>query len=283
MDLLRTIGPLALALAFTILFDVLTARAGLTPPGMRLAPGAPRPVGEAMLRRTVGLTALALTFYVAAFLALGHLGTETLVDPGSIEPIRLFDVHLILLSAATVWYLVGFAGVEARIPWTRAWRVQFGLWTRSVGRELGIGALAGLAAWVVAILVGLVAAQVLTALGADRLVPTSPPAIVPWIVALPVGLRLLLSASAGLAEEIFFRGLLQPRVGIFWSTLLFIAGHGGYGQPFFFIGIGSLSLIFALLVRWRQSIWAAIAAHAVFDAIQLVIVVPRVLEIFPAT
>jgi membrane protease YdiL (CAAX protease family) len=39
-----------------------------------------------------------------------------------------------------------------------------------------------------------------------------------------------------------------------------------------------LSLLFALLVRWRQSILAAIAAHAAFDAVQLLIVVPWALK-----
>ena len=41
-------------------------------------------------------------------------------------------------------------------------------------------------------------------------------------------------------------------------------------------------MLYALLVRWRQSLWAAIAAHFLFDAIQLVVVIPSVLKIYPA-
>ncbi len=47
------------------------------------------------------------------------------------------------------------------------------------------------------------------------------------------------------------------------------------------IGVTLLSLLFALLVRWRQSVWAAVVAHAVFDAVQLLIVVPMALEFAP--
>ena len=44
------------------------------------------------------------------------------------------------------------------------------------------------------------------------------------------------------------------------------------------VGVTLLSLTFAFIVRWRQSIWAAIVAHAVFDAIQLLFVIPWALR-----
>ncbi len=31
-------------------------------------------------------------------------------------------------------------------------------------------------------------------------------------------------------------------------------------------------------MRWRQNVWAAVTAHAVFDAIQLLIVIPAALR-----
>ena len=40
-----------------------------------------------------------------------------------------------------------------------------------------------------------------------------------------------------------------------------------------------LSVLSGALVRWRQSIWAAIAAHALFDAVQLLVIVPAALEL----
>jgi membrane protease YdiL (CAAX protease family) len=91
-------------------------------------------------------------------------------------------------------------------------------------------------------------------------------------------LRVLLSLSAGAVEETFFRGFLQPRAGILLSTCFFALAHLSYEQPFMLFGVTLLSLLFALLVRWRQSILAAIAAHAAFDAVQLLIVVPWALK-----
>jgi membrane protease YdiL (CAAX protease family) len=80
--------------------------------------------------------------------------------------------------------------------------------------------------------------------------------------------------SAGVVEEVFFRGFLQPRVGIAASSALFALAHLSYEQPLMLLGILLLSVLFALLTRWRQSVWAAIAAHAVFDAIQLLVLIP---------
>ena len=72
--------------------------------------------------------------------------------------------------------------------------------------------------------------------------PQQPPAMVPFIASLPIWLRLLISLSAGVVEETFFRGFLQPRVGIPLSTAFFALAHLSYGQPFMLIGITLLSL-----------------------------------------
>ena len=111
------------------------------------------------------------------------------------------------------------------------------------------------------------------------------PPMIGWVVALPIAVRIALSLSAGVVEETFFRGFLQPRVGIALSTFLFVLAHLSYEQPFLLIGVFLLSLLFAGLVRWRQNIWAAMVAHSVFDGIQLLIVIPAALELMdsPAT
>jgi membrane protease YdiL (CAAX protease family) len=67
-------------------------------------------------------------------------------------------------------------------------------------------------------------------------------------------------------------------VGIVLSTGMFILAHTIYGQPFLLIGVGILSVIYAFLVRWRQSIWSAMAAHAFFDGVQLLVIIPAALK-----
>ena len=90
--------------------------------------------------------------------------------------------------------------------------------------------------------------------------------------------RLAISVAAGVGEEIFFRGLLQPRIGLWASTALFALGHVGYGQPFLLLGVTVLSLIYGLLARWRGNVWAAVVAHTLFDAVQLLVIIPLGIE-----
>jgi membrane protease YdiL (CAAX protease family) len=171
----------------------------------------------------------------------------------------------------------------AVVPLGRQLLAQLGFLAPNVPREIGLGLTLGLAAWL-AVLAALVAiAGVLIALGAKDMVPQQPPALIPLIAALPFGVRLAVSLSAGVVEETFFRGFLQPRIGIVLSTAFFALAHLSYQQPFMLLGITLLSLIYAFLVRWRQSLWAAIAAHALFDGIQLLVVVPMVLKLIRGT
>ena len=156
---------------------------------------------------------------------------------------------------------------------------QFGFVAPSIPREIGLGLVLGVGAWV-AVLAGImVFALALYAMGFGESLPQQPPALIPFIAGLPIALKILISLSAGVVEEWFFRGFLQPRMGILLSTVLFALAHFSYGQPFMLIGITLLSLIYGLLVKWRQNIWPAIAAHTLFDAVQLLVVVPGALRL----
>ncbi|MBW8875124.1 MAG: CPBP family intramembrane metalloprotease [Acidobacteria bacterium] len=171
----------------------------------------------------------------------------------------------------------------SEIPLGRQFLAQFGFLAPDVPREIGLGLSLGLAAWLAVLAAIIAIAGVLLALGFKDAVPHTPPALVGLIAALPFGVRFAVSLSAGVVEESFFRGFLQPRVGIVLSTAFFVLAHLSYGQPFMLVGIALLSLIYAFLVRWRQSVWAAIAAHALFDGIQLLVVVPAVLKLIEGT
>jgi membrane protease YdiL (CAAX protease family) len=156
--------------------------------------------------------------------------------------------------------------------------VQLGLVAPDVSREVLIGLLLGICAWFVVLLALFVAALAIYAIGGEKALPR-PSAIVPWIASLPVLVRLMVSLSAGFVEETFFRGFLQPRMGIALSSGCFVLAHLSYGQPFMLLGITLLSLIYAFLVRWRQTIWPAIAAHALFDGVQLLVIIPMAIRL----
>lgn len=251
--------------AIALWFDRRSRALGLDPPGFR------DPV-----RRAVGVSALALALAVVAFAPLSALGAEAVEPDFTKVPIwALFANHAILLFAGAVWLFAGFGAA------LRTWAGQVGLGglgVRGVAGELGLGALAGIASWVVAIGAALCVAMIVTAAGGEELIPKKPPAAIGWIAGLPLLVRIAVAVSAGVFEELFFRGLLQPRIGIVASTVLFAVAHASYGQPFLLVGITVLSVVYGLLVRWRQSVWAAVAAHALFDLVQLLVIVPTVFE-----
>lgn len=176
------------------------------------------------------------------------------------------------------------APLPPRISLGRQFAAQLGfLPATTVPREIGLGLLLGIGAWVTVLLALMAVAGVLWAVGGESAVPKAPPALVPLIAALPVWVRFLVSLSAGVVEESFFRGFLQPRVGILLSTACFTLAHLSYGQPFMLVGIALLSLIYGLLVKWRQNVWPAIAAHALFDGVQLLVIVPAALKMLQGT
>lgn len=295
--LLRLTIPAVLALFVAFTMDRMCAARGLLPPGFREP-----------WRRFLGSTLVALILWIGAFASLGNIGLVVEQDVSGLTTPRLFLLHGFLVLTLLIWFVLGFAGVRAPRPvaapleedpeipvepphpppaapappaamsLVRRFLEQFGVLAPNVPREIGIGLLLGLGAWGAVLAAAFVMGAVIWALGGEEALPKQPPAMIPFLAALPVWVRLLISLSAGVVEEIFFRGFLQPRMGIALSTLLFAFAHVSYGQPLMLVAITILSLIYALLVRWRQNIWPAIAAHFLFDAVQLLVVIPYALR-----
>jgi hypothetical protein len=220
--------------------------------------------------------------WIGVFMPLGSVGIEREIDFSVLSGLDLFALHLMLVICVVVWYLMGFIPTQPGTDRARTrWSAQLGFRTDSIWRELGIGLLAGMAAWLAVIGVLVAVALAIWWLGGEELLPQQPPAMIPWIAGLPIVLRVAISLSAGFVEEMFFRGYLQPRVGLGLSTALFVLAHASYEQPLMLLGVGLLSVIYGLLVRWRQNLWPAIAAHALFDAVQLLLVIPAALRVLP--
>jgi membrane protease YdiL (CAAX protease family) len=254
--------PFLLAFLAVAAIDRGARRRGLDPPGFAQPS-----------RRAAGLATLGMALALSSFAGFAAIGAaEIELDFAGLPAWQLFALHLVLLAAVGGWYAAGYAGTGTSLA------EQIGLAARRPLRELGLGVAFGIGAWLVVLVVAWLVALGLAALGGDALLPKSPPQAVAWLAGQSLLLRTGLAFSAGIVEEIFFRGLLQPRVGLLFSTLLFTLAHLSYGQLFMLVGITVLSILYGLLVRWRQSVWAAIAAHTVFDLVQLLIVVPTVLH-----
>jgi membrane protease YdiL (CAAX protease family) len=84
-----------------------------------------------------------------------------------------------------------------------------------------------------------------------------------------------LSTTAGICEEIIFRGYLQRQfaaltssmlAGVVLSAAVFGAAHGYEGGPRMLL-LGIYGLMFGLLAWWRKSLRPGMIAHAWHDAI----------------
>lgn len=79
-----------------------------------------------------------------------------------------------------------------------------------------------------------------------------------------------ISAVAGIGEELFFRGAVQPEIGLLPASLLFGAMHlGGSGTLAFGCWAAVLGLALGWLATVTGGLLAPIVAHAVYDALAL--------------
>ncbi|MEE2775666.1 MAG: type II CAAX endopeptidase family protein [Acidobacteriota bacterium] len=268
MGILRLTAPLVLTALTVFIVDRSMLRRKLLPPLFRADQAGSELV--ARMRRGFAAACLAGVFYLAVFSPISLVGQTVEPDLSEVGTAQLFIVHAILALVLTLWYVAGYVPRPARGGW---WD-EFGLRAHNLGREILIGGVAGAGIWLAVIVLLLFLVGLITLLGGAETLPQSPPSVVLWMAGLPAAVRVLVALSAGFFEEVFFRGFLQPRIGVALSTVLFTLAHLSYQQPFMLVGVAVLSIFFAMLVRWRQSIWAAITAHAVFDLVQLLVILP---------
>lgn len=82
---------------------------------------------------------------------------------------------------------------------------------------------------------------------------------------------LLLACASGLGEELFFRGALQPRVGLVWASLIFGAVHFVPRRdmlPWSAFAVGA-GLLFGALFDWTGNVVAPVVAHTLVNGVNL--------------
>lgn len=82
---------------------------------------------------------------------------------------------------------------------------------------------------------------------------------------------ILLALASGTAEEMFFRGALQPAVGLLWASVLFGACHFLPRRDLAIWSVYAVAMGLALgwLFEWTGQLMAPIAAHVVVNAVNL--------------
>jgi len=289
--------PMLAAICTATAVDLAVAGRGL-PPGFAVP-----------WRRAVASGLMAGILFLGTFSALAVVTPGEAVDLSGAAWWDIFTLHLLMAVTLFAWVMLAWGGRAAAAANVEAsaeadgegplpWRLdaeatvppgslggrlaaELGLAVapgRSIAAEIGIGLVVGVVVWygLSLVLAGVVSG--VEALGGPNLRPEESPQLVSFLVAQPFAVRLGASLSAGLCEETFFRGFLQPRLGVAFSSLLFVLAHWNYGSPFMLVGVALLSLAYAGLARWRGNVWAAAAAHAAFDGIQLLWLLPWALE-----
>ncbi len=79
----------------------------------------------------------------------------------------------------------------------------------------------------------------------------------------------LLAIMPALGEEILFRGVVQPEIGLIAASLLFGLLHSGFSRQLLPYGVWStaVGLLLGGLYLATGSLWGSIAAHALVNAL----------------
>jgi membrane protease YdiL (CAAX protease family) len=79
---------------------------------------------------------------------------------------------------------------------------------------------------------------------------------------------LLVGVAAGVGEEVLFRGALQPRLGIVFTTIIFGAMHVNYALSFSLLSVLLIGVALALLRKYTNTT-TSIITHSALDIIGL--------------
>lgn len=79
-----------------------------------------------------------------------------------------------------------------------------------------------------------------------------------------------IAVGSSVSEEIFFRGFLQPRIGMFGQAAVFALAHLSYVNVLEVVITFALALAFGYMYRRSGNLLAPIAAHFLFNLIMLV-------------
>lgn len=242
-------------------FDPATGDWRAAPDAAVVPPEAPRKgVGPLLwtilLGLDMGLLAVSLLFTAASLLGGKGGGDLAGLTPAQLR-IALWAQAAFNLIALGLLPLAWGMGTR-RQPWRGMVR-YFHLDRPLLGVLQGVG-------WAVVVLLGLVAIGYLLQLVGYQ--PGNPQADA-ILAAVTPALAVALALSAGIGEEVFFRGLLQRWVGVWGQAAIFGLFHLGYGTPLQVVVPFLLGLLLGFLVRRGASLWVAITAHFLFDLVQL--------------
>jgi len=216
------------------------------------------------IRQTLATFLLVGILAVVVFLPVTSFGDVAEIDPDTLWAPALLVGHVVILAFLATWWALRGDELLARF---------LHLSSRGVLDKIRQGVATGCFGWVLTILITSAAAAAFATSG-HVAEPTAAPPIMVWLAALPWRDKLMIVVAAMTVEEAFFRGFLQPRVGLLFSSVLFALSHFSYGLPFMIVGVFAISLVIGRTFARSADLLPCIIAHGVFDGVQLFIVLP---------
>lgn len=210
----------------------------------------------------VGILALAVFLPVASYGEIGGLHVEDL------SVTMLLSGHIVLAVFLAAWWMLRGDVSAAQFLY---------LSSNDLGGKLRQGLATGCSGWVITILV-MITAVTLVGGRQGPVDAAEVPDVMPWIAKLPFLSKLAIVLTAMTIEEAFFRGFLQPRVGLLPSSLMFALGHFSYGMPFMIVGVLTISLVIGRAFAQSRDLLPCMVAHGVFDAVQIFVMLPYAVE-----
>ena len=92
------------------------------------------------------------------------------------------------------------------------------------------------------------------------------------ITDLPVFLLVFAVIAAPISEEMFFRALLVPRIGVIPSSIAFGLVHFSYGSIVEIVGAFLIGIIFAVMYKKSKSITPSLVTHIIYNLLAITFV-----------
>lgn len=194
-------------------------------------------------------------------------------DPEHLWFPLVFLTHVPLILFLVVWW---------RLRGDVSLATFLNISTDNLGEQLRQGLWYGAGCWLFAVTATVTMGNFVETVG-NYATPPTPPPIVVWMAGLSLTQKLAVVAVSMTIEEAFFRGFLQPRVGLVPTSILFALGHFSYDLPMLVVGVFAVSLVIGRCFERTGSLLPCIVAHGVFNGVQLLVVLPFVVEAWGAT
>jgi membrane protease YdiL (CAAX protease family) len=227
---------------------------------------------RSLVRRAVAAFLFIEIIAITAFLPATMPRQENF-DPGLLPFPYVFLTHVPLFIFLLIWWrLRGDVSLSEFLSLSSA----------NLGDKVRQGLWYGAGCWVFAIAATMTLGNFAEGVGAYA-TPPAPPQVVVWMANLSLLQKLAIVVVTMTVEEAFFRAFLQTRVGLVPSSVLFALGHFSYDLPLLVIGVFAVSLVIGRCFERTGDLLPCMIAHAVFNGVQLLFILPAVVDTWGTT